>query len=61
MSKKPPQPHSTPQPTGGTQRLVVWGERRKEPDWDTYIAALLAYALRQVEDDPESSEGAERD
>jgi hypothetical protein len=30
-------------------RLVVWGERREKPDWDTYIAALLSYALREVE------------
>jgi hypothetical protein len=29
-------------------QLVVWGERRKEPDWDTFIAALLSYALREV-------------
>jgi hypothetical protein len=41
-----------------TQRLVVWGERRKEPDWDAYIAALLAYALRTVEDEGEPEVGS---
>ncbi len=35
----------------GTQRLVVVGVRRKEPDWDTYIAALLSCALRKVEEE----------
>jgi len=54
MSKQPRQSDSTPQPGDGSQPLVIWGERRKEPDWDTYIAALLAYALREVEADPES-------
>lgn len=54
MSKHHSQPD--PQPASDTTRLVVWGERRKEPDWDTYIAALLAYALRTVEDDADSSE-----
>lgn len=37
------------QTVGDPQRLVVRGERRTEPDWDAYVAALLAYALRQVE------------
>ena len=49
------------QSLGDTQRLVVWGERRNEPDWDAYVAALLAYALRQVEGEEESSEGVEDD
>lgn len=49
------------QSLGDSQRLVVWGERRKEPDWDAYVAALLAYALRQVEAEEASSEGAEDD
>ena len=61
MSKKSPQSSPQPQPAGDTQRLVVWGERHPEPDWDAYVAALLAYALRQVEDDAESSEGADDD
>jgi len=56
MSKKPRQ-HNSPTPAGDTQRLVVWGERREEPDWDAYVAALLAYALREVEDDePEGTD-----
>ena len=60
MSKQSRQSDS-PQPAPGTDRLVVWSERRKEPDWDTYIAALLAYSLRQVEDEAEETEGADRD
>lgn len=35
----------------GTERLVVVGVRRKEPDWDSYIDALLLYALRTVKDE----------
>jgi len=60
MSKKHLQ-SGAPQPASGTDRLVVWGERRKEPDWDTYIAALLAYALREVEGDGNSPQGGEGD
>lgn len=56
MSKKPRQTDSQSQPAADTQRLVVWGERRKEPDWDAYVAALLAYALREVEDKESQSE-----
>jgi hypothetical protein len=45
-----------PQPaTDGTQRLVVVGVRRKEPDWDSYIDALLLYALRTVKDENASA------
>jgi hypothetical protein len=51
MNKKPKHSKSQSQSSDDTQRLVVWGERREEPDWDTYIAALLAYALREVEDE----------
>lgn len=29
--------------------LVVWGERREEPDWDGFIAALIDQAMREVE------------
>lgn len=61
MSKKPQQPAPTPHPSDDTQRLVVWGERRKEPDWDTYIAALLAYALGEVEADPAPTDGDDHD
>jgi hypothetical protein len=49
MSKQPRQTDSNPKATYDTQRLVVWGERRKEPDWDTFIAALLAHSLAEVE------------
>lgn len=61
MSKKPRQSDPQSQPAGDTQRLVVWGERRKEPDWDSYVAALLAFALREVEGDAESSGGTDGD
>lgn len=37
------------QTTNGDQRLVVWGERRKEPNWDVFLAALIAYALREID------------
>lgn len=44
--------------------LTVWGERRPEPDWDRYLAALIALALRRVEerrtepaDEPEEARG----
>lgn len=60
MSQQPP-PRPTSPPPYDTTRLVVWGERRKEPDWDTYIAALLAYALREVEGESNSPEGADHD
>lgn len=60
MSKQQ-QPQPTSPPAYDTTRLVVWGERRKEPDWDTYIAALLAYALREVEGGSNSPEGADDD
>jgi len=40
---------------------VVWGEQRKEPDWDTYIAALLSWALREVEADAPSPDGGKDD
>lgn len=32
------------------RRLVVRGERRTDPDWDRFLAALIALALRQVEE-----------
>lgn len=51
MSKKPAPSPKTPAPAIDRDRLVVRGVRRKEPDWDTFVAALLSYALRQVEDD----------
>jgi hypothetical protein len=51
MSKRTKRTTQRPSTTDGTQRLVVVGVRRKEPDWDGYIAALLSYALRTVEDE----------
>lgn len=60
MSKRSRKPKSS-QPVGQGQRLVVWGERREPPDWDTYIAALLSWALREVENDSASTEGDEDD
>jgi hypothetical protein len=59
MSKKRSNSSPTPPPGNDTTRLVVWSERRAEPDWDTYIAALLAYALREVEGDPDVPDGGE--
>ncbi len=48
------------QATDGVQPLIVWGERRKDPDWDSFIAALIAYALREVEDQElDASEGSD--
>ncbi len=29
--------------------LVVWGQRRPDPDWDRYLAVLVSLALREVE------------
>ena len=49
MSKKPHQP-PIPAPTVNGQRLVVRGEAYPEPKWDLYIAALLAYSLRAVQE-----------
>ncbi len=48
MSKKPDQHDSTPAPQYDTRRLIVKGVRRREPDWDTYIAVLLAHAMHKV-------------
>ncbi len=41
----------------GQRPLAVWAERHPEPDWDRYIAALVALALRRVEE----AEGQEED
>jgi hypothetical protein len=32
------------------RRLIVVAERQREPDWDRYTAALIALALRRVEE-----------
>jgi hypothetical protein len=49
MSKKKHQ-SPTPPPTYKGRRLVVRGEAHPEPKWDLYIAALLAYSLRAVQE-----------
>lgn len=56
MRKKLPTSGAQPQPS---VRLVVRGERRPDPDWDTFIAALLAYALREPDDSADAPQ--ERD
>jgi len=48
MSKKSSRQNATPGPEYDTQHLIVKGVRRKEPDWDTYIAVLLAHAMHKV-------------
>jgi hypothetical protein len=48
MSKKQRQTDSTTKPSVSTDRLIVRGIRRKEPDWDTYVTILLAHALEKV-------------
>lgn len=52
MSKKQ---SPVPAPTYKGRPLVVRGEVYPEPKWDLYIAALLAYSLREVQKpkDPE--------
>ena len=61
MSKKPQRPVPSQSPPYDTTHLVVWGERHKEPDWDSYICALLSYALREVEADKNAADGADDD
>lgn len=48
-------PSPVPAPTHNGRRLVVRGEAYPEPKWDIYIAALLAYSLRAVQQ-PEHKE-----
>lgn len=31
--------------------LQVWADRRPEPDWDRFIAALVALAMERVEEE----------
>jgi hypothetical protein len=45
---------TSPPVSDGSAPLVVIGVRRKEPDWDGYVAALLSFALRTVEEENES-------
>lgn len=58
MPKKPSTSRSAQQNSGGDQHLIVWGDRRKEPDWDAFVAALIAYALREVDQNGEGPEAA---
>jgi hypothetical protein len=46
MKNPPPSPHSSARP-----RLRVWAERRPDPDWDRFLAALVALSLRRVEEE----------
>lgn len=57
MPKKHPPVRSTSAPDP-QRRLVVWGERRADPDWDRFLAALIALALRRVEADEEGPKEA---
>lgn len=52
-----PQHQSGSNQANGDQRLVVWGERREDPDWDAFLAALIAYALREIESFEDDQEG----
>ncbi len=54
MSKQQP---SIPAPTYQGRPLVVRGEAHPEPKWDLYIAALLAFCLREVETPTEQEQG----
>jgi hypothetical protein len=50
MTSKPPASRRrAPQSRAVERRLVVTAERRNDPDWDRYVAALLVLALRRVE------------
>lgn len=45
-------PSTNPNLQGVEAPLLVWGERRTEPDWDRFVAALVALAMREVEEPP---------
>ena len=55
MKKQPPSRRST-SPAGRDLQLVVWGERHPEPDWDRFLRALIALALRRVDEAAEEPE-----
>jgi hypothetical protein len=59
MSKKTSNQNATPAPEYDTKHLIVKGVRRKEPDWDTYIAVLLAHAMHKVGADEDLYEAAD--
>ncbi|MGN6588372.1 MAG: hypothetical protein ACTHKT_13040 [Solirubrobacterales bacterium] len=56
MSKQQHKQSPTPAPTLNGRRLVLRGEAHAEPKWDVYIAALLAYSLRAVQEEPKRQE-----
>jgi hypothetical protein len=43
--------HPSHTPVTSSAPLRVWAERRSDPDWDRYIAALVALAMRRVEEE----------
>jgi hypothetical protein len=61
MSKRIHQSRVPTATNDADQRLLVRGDRRKEPDWDVFIAALIAYALREVDDDVDDEVGDQVD
>jgi hypothetical protein len=54
MTTPPPQSRNSHQ---ADDPLRVWGERRTTPDWDRFLAALIAYALRTADEEPEIEGG----
>ena len=50
MDMTPRPTKTTPTPGSATRPLKVWAERRPEPDWDRFVAALVALALSRVEE-----------
>ena len=59
MSKQHRQSGQSPTPS--TTRLLVWGKLNKEPDWDRFAAALVAYVLRQMDEDETVSKETDDD
>jgi hypothetical protein len=49
--KKRQSRNSTPAHLDRDARLVVWGDRRTDPDWDAFLAALISLSLRRVEEE----------
>lgn len=42
MSKRS---HQSSSQANNAPRLVVWGDLRKDPDWDVFVAALVDFVL----------------
>lgn len=38
-----------------TTTVEVWGERRPQPDWDRFVAALLSLAVRRIAEQDEEA------